>query len=215
MEWYYAEAGQQRGPVSEPEFQDLIRSGKITGETLVWRDGMANWQRYRDVLAPSGAAPPATAAASAAVPASADARQAALDKVNGPAIGLIVTASFGIVGALWALTTFIFNRNQISALPAELASNPDVKQALDIIGPWLGVITLADVLLMLALSALILVAGLRMKNLRSRGLAIAGSVASILPCISIGCAPCCVLGLPIGIWALVVLNKPEVKSQFQ
>jgi hypothetical protein len=31
-----------------------------------------------------------------------------------------------------------------------------------------------------------------------------------VPCIS----PCCLVGLPIGIWALVVLNKPEVKSSF-
>ena len=25
---------------------------------------------------------------------------------------------------------------------------------------------------------------------------------------------CCLLGVPFGIWALVVLNKPEVKAQF-
>jgi hypothetical protein len=32
----------------------------------------------------------------------------------------------------------------------------------------------------------------------------------MIPCIS----PCCLLGLPIGIWALVVLLKPEVKAAF-
>ena len=32
----------------------------------------------------------------------------------------------------------------------------------------------------------------------------------MVPCIS----PCCLVGLPIGIWALVVLNKPEVKGSF-
>jgi hypothetical protein len=29
-----------------------------------------------------------------------------------------------------------------------------------------------------------------------------------------GLSPCCLLGLPIGIWAAVVLNKAEVKSAF-
>jgi len=37
----------------------------------------------------------------------------------------------------------------------------------------------------------------------------AGAVVAMLPC-----QCCCLLGLPAGIWALVVLNKPEVNSQF-
>ena len=36
------------------------------------------------------------------------------------------------------------------------------------------------------------------------------SILAVVPCVS----PCCLVGLPIGIWALVVLSKPEVKSQF-
>jgi hypothetical protein len=36
------------------------------------------------------------------------------------------------------------------------------------------------------------------------------SVIAMIPCIS----PCCIVGLPIGIWAMVVLSKPEVKSAF-
>jgi hypothetical protein len=28
-------------------------------------------------------------------------------------------------------------------------------------------------------------------------------------------SPCCCLGLPIGIWALVVLNNEQVKSSFR
>jgi uncharacterized RDD family membrane protein YckC len=52
MNWYYADAGQQAGPVDETQFQALIASGKITRDTLVWREGMANWQPYREVAAP-------------------------------------------------------------------------------------------------------------------------------------------------------------------
>jgi hypothetical protein len=40
--------------------------------------------------------------------------------------------------------------------------------------------------------------------------AMASSILALAPCVS----PCCVVGLPIGIWSLVVLSQPEVKSAF-
>lgn len=46
MNWFYVEAGQQRGPVSNEQLQDLARTGKILPGTLVWREGMTNWQAY-------------------------------------------------------------------------------------------------------------------------------------------------------------------------
>jgi len=47
MNWYYAINGENRGPVGDDEFQRLVQQGVITGETLVWREGMANWAPYR------------------------------------------------------------------------------------------------------------------------------------------------------------------------
>jgi uncharacterized RDD family membrane protein YckC len=49
MEWYYVDGGQRAGPVAETEFDRLIGAGKIQPETLVWRDGMANWQPLREI----------------------------------------------------------------------------------------------------------------------------------------------------------------------
>jgi uncharacterized membrane protein len=51
MKWYYVEGGQQQGPVSDAELEGKSRAGAITPETLVWREGMANWQPYRETLA--------------------------------------------------------------------------------------------------------------------------------------------------------------------
>ena len=51
---------------------------------------------------------------------------------------------------------------------------------------------------------------LKMKKLENYGLCMGASIVAMIPCIS----PCCLIGLPIGIWALVVLNKPEIKSSF-
>ena len=49
MNWYYVEAGQQAGPVNDTELDGLVDRGKVLADTLVWREGMANWQPYREV----------------------------------------------------------------------------------------------------------------------------------------------------------------------
>lgn len=60
MQWYYAVGDQRQGPIEEAEFQQLVAAGTIKGDTLVWRQGMANWQPYATVAgAAPGAVPPA------------------------------------------------------------------------------------------------------------------------------------------------------------
>ena len=46
MEWHYAENGQQRGPVSRQELEELVRAGRLPRTSLVWRQGMTDWQPY-------------------------------------------------------------------------------------------------------------------------------------------------------------------------
>ncbi len=47
MNWYYESAGQQQGPVADSELDRLVTEGKITLDTLVWREGMAGWTPLR------------------------------------------------------------------------------------------------------------------------------------------------------------------------
>jgi uncharacterized RDD family membrane protein YckC len=49
MRWYYVEGGRQQGPLGELEFKQKIDAGSIQSETLVWHEGMFNWQPYRTV----------------------------------------------------------------------------------------------------------------------------------------------------------------------
>lgn len=42
--WYYEQNGAQQGPVDEPAAQRLIADGVIGRRTLVWREGMVDWQ---------------------------------------------------------------------------------------------------------------------------------------------------------------------------
>jgi len=43
--FYVAENGQQTGPFSVEQIAGMVQAGRYTKETLVWRQGMAQWQR--------------------------------------------------------------------------------------------------------------------------------------------------------------------------
>lgn len=49
MEWFYAGGAQPVGPVSEAQFDELVRTGAIGPDTLVWKQGMASWQPLQTV----------------------------------------------------------------------------------------------------------------------------------------------------------------------
>jgi hypothetical protein len=63
--------------------------------------------------------------------------------------------------------------------------------------------------LMVLGGGIVLYGAWQMKDLRSQGSAMAASITAMLPC-----NLCCLVGLPVGIWSLVVLNRPEVKNAF-
>ena len=63
----------------------------------------------------------------------------------------------------------------------------------------------------LAVAGFIIYASQQMKKQEHWELCLAASIVGMVPCVS----PCCFLGLPMGIWSLVVLLKPEVKTAFR
>src|SRR5689334_5696493 len=68
MKWYYAEGGRQVGPVEESALDDLVRQGVVRDDTLVWREGMAAWQRHSAVRGSSNPSAPPPAPGAAAAP---------------------------------------------------------------------------------------------------------------------------------------------------
>jgi hypothetical protein len=212
MNWYYAEGTQQLGPVSEADFQQLVASGKITDATLVWREGMAQWQPYGQVRA---ASPPGTATllpaggpgpsfTPAFTPLNDDAgARAARDRVNGPAIGLIATAVIGFVVAAGALLQAMLGT--AIAMPPDVP--PEFRKFLE---GMTGALGFVNAIFAAALSTVILMGGLKLRKLQSFGLCIAAAIIALVPCIS----PCCCIGLPVGIWVLVVMNSADVKPYF-
>jgi len=47
--WYYAQSGQQQGPISDEQIQRMVQDGSLGKEDLVWREGMASWQPAGEV----------------------------------------------------------------------------------------------------------------------------------------------------------------------
>lgn len=67
-------------------------------------------------------------------------------------------------------------------------------------------------LVMLAGNAVILFGGFKMMNGQLYTLALIAAILSTIPCCFSYC--CCVFSMPAGIFALVILLKPEVKASF-
>jgi hypothetical protein len=51
--------------------------------------------------------------------------------------------------------------------------------------------------------------GIQMKNLSHYKTVLSACILAMLPC-----NPCCLLGLPFGIWGLVAINRGDVKREF-
>jgi hypothetical protein len=132
-------------------------------------------------------------------------RAVAAAKVNAPAIGLMVTAGIGILAQLISIVMNVLGTGMNMASMAGDAGTPDAVAAM--MGGTLGVISS---IMGILIGGLILFGAMKMRQLNNWGLALAASILAMIPCLS----PCCCLGLPIGIWALVVLLDNNVKASF-
>jgi hypothetical protein len=205
------------GPISTAQIRQWIIDGRLNGQTRAQRDG-GEWQtlfafdEFADLLRPAGAAPtpgaapiPGSAPAPMAMP-SGISNDSALQAVKGPAIALIITASLGVAYYLFngAFTLISGGPMFHQQLPPNLS--PQMRSfIMGMQGPLAGFISF----FVAALNGFVLFGAIKMLRLQSRSLAMAACIVAMLPC-----SCCCLFGIPFGIWGLVVLNKPEVKSQF-
>ena len=200
----------QYGPISAADVRKWLAEGRLNAQSLVQTYGDIEWKQLSQFpeFADALSAHPAYESALSVLPAAAAnvERDAALKGVKGPAIALIITAGLGVAyygfSGLFTVVTgsVMFHQEMPPNIPPEMQAFVRGMQ-----GPLAGVISLV----IAALNGFVLFGAMKMLRLQNHGLATVASVAAMLPC-----QCCCLFGLPFGIWALVVLNKPEVKSQF-
>jgi len=191
--------GKEYGPITADQLRQWIAEGRANAQTKILAEGTTEWKPLSEF--PEFAAAPASSAPPSFAPA-VSAPSVAADQVNGPATALIV---FAILGFILQASSLAFRMLGTSMLVARQLPN---QAWLNMFSGTVGV--LASIVGLLV-SGLILFGGLNMRKLENYGLAMTASVVSMIPCVS----PCCLIGLPIGIWALVVLSKPEVKGAFR
>ena len=112
---------------------------------------------------------------------------AARQSVRGPAIGLLVT---GLLN--WILIPFFGLAGAYFAAGHNVAHVP----------------VLWPLLALMVISSFMIFAALKMKAVEAWGAAMAGSILAILV------SPGNWIGLPIGIWAIVTLTRPSIRSAF-
>lgn len=139
-------------------------------------------------------------------PPSNSARRADIEaKMQGPAIALIVVASISLVFCLLGLAIDV--ALLVSGMVEELEklNKGPVPQSMKMLVRSIWTVVLINA------SAFILYGAIQMKNLRKYSFARAATVVAMVPCIG----PCCILGIPVGIWAFSVINKPGIEESFQ
>jgi hypothetical protein len=190
--------GKEYGPITAEQLKQWLAEGRVNSQTRVLAEGATDWKPLSEI--PELAAT-ATLSAPLAAPAFQPNAASATDKVNGPAIGLMVTAILGFLIQLLALAVNVLG---VSFGAMQSGQNE----------AWMnmfsGTIGIVSGIVTIAIAGLILYGALKMKKLEGYGWAITASILALVPCVS----PCCLVGIPVGIWALVILAKPEVKSAF-
>ncbi len=196
--------GKEYGPISTEQLKRWIAEGRANAQTRVLAEGAQDWRALAEfpefgfgapAASPLPPGPPPLSAYAPTAGGMVDAGAAA----DAPAITLIVVAIVSILGAIVGMMvnnltgSFSFNSDPNFEWARNFATSVNVPLRVG------GIL----------LNLLILGGAIQMKRRRAYGFAMTASILAMIPCMTFCCA-----GVPVGIWAAVVLNKPEVKGSF-
>jgi hypothetical protein len=140
-------------------------------------------------------------------------RQDALARVAAPAIMLMIVGGLAIALSIVGLGINVLSAGMQAGMNAQGPRQPGQfgpgpRNTMD---PMANVVLgIFGAVLGLCWGGMVLLGGLKLKNLESHGLAMTGAILAMIPC-----NICCILGLPLGIYALVVMNSADVRDQFR
>ena len=207
--------GKEYGPIAANDIRQWISEGRLSAQSLAKAESDAEFRplekfpEFGELFnQPASAVHPPTISGNIAH--DDFAREAALEKIKSPAIAMILLAIINIVLSLWNAARLIFFPPNIGEVLAKYPQfqDPQMQHIFQLI---YGPIGIGSAIFTLITGVVILFGALKMRKLENYVFAFTAMILAMLPCVS----ACCILGLPFGIWALVVLNKPEVKSQFK
>jgi predicted Ser/Thr protein kinase len=122
--------------------------------------------------------------------------------ITAPAVALMVAGLWKILSACCGLLFFYGGKDWLGNVPG-IGDNPDFK---NILGAWSSVAIVSIALFKIIPGLLIVFGGYQMLHRRSYAWAIGAGIISIVSC--------SLIGFPVGIWALIVLARDDVKVAF-
>jgi hypothetical protein len=141
-------------------------------------------------------------------------RRRALEAARAPAIALMMVGGIGFILAVLNLVFLLSGRGLLFAPnrnpppPPAQGQMGQTKEENFNQGYTIGVNIGASVSVLWGV--IVFAGGYLMYQLKARTPVMFAAIFAMLPC-----NLCCLFGLPFGIWALVVINRPEVKSAFE
>jgi hypothetical protein len=125
-------------------------------------------------------------------------------KLRLPAVGLIS------LGALNILASIVLILGRLASLikgEERVIVNDAERLGYEVSMVYFPLVSLISI----AAAPIIMYGGVQMLSARKYSVALLAAILALMPFSSL----CCVLGVPIGIWAIVVLRNPEVRAAFQ
>ncbi|HBU59279.1 MAG TPA: hypothetical protein DEB48_05495 [Verrucomicrobiales bacterium] len=192
------------GPFSAEQIKRFMAENRLSANTSIKTTG-GEW-KLASTYPELGFTSPPTGTPMAGQHQQAINAQAAQQKINGPAIFMMVMAIIGIVGNIFNLGLSVFGTGLMGAAAGSSGGGMSDAQQFEMIANLVGGV--GGAIIGLIIQGLILFGSIKMKNLQSYGLSITAAILSIT------CNCCCPIGWGAGIWALVVLVDPKVKAAF-
>jgi hypothetical protein len=204
------------GPIDAETVRQWIRERRLNGESQICRDGEEVWQTLRQLSEFSGdlSVSIVPAVSTGAVGGASGggfiaSREAVLSQVKPAAICMIVYGVSMWLAVLYNVVTLARSdgRQELPpGMPQWFVDFVDWMQSIPPSVQW-GMLLINAVV-----SSLVVFGGVKFLRLQSQGLVKAAAILMIVPCFS---SFCCCIGLGFGIWALVLLKKPEILAEFQ
>lgn len=122
-QWFYAEQGQQQGPIPEDRMVEMFRSGTLSADTLVWMEGLDEWTPARDIenLVPPALSPPPVPTPAPTPPTQRSATPPRPMFLHVPVGRLVFMCiiSFGLYEAYWIYKNwrYVKERDRLEILP--------------------------------------------------------------------------------------------------
>lgn len=131
------------------------------------------------------------------------------ERVKGPAIALIVV---GILGGVFGILNLLGSALMSSLAKSIGALSEEQIAEMERMSTGQTIMSVVLSLLVIGGSAFVIFGALQMMKLRNWSIALIASILAMIPFFTC-CA--CFFGLPVGIWAIIVLVNDDVKRAFQ